>query len=90
MSALYFTAIGIAGLAAHWLKRWAQEETQCSLWEYFFVRDKRATVNTLLTFGAAMFSFVAVEPQLSWQTAYAAFLTGYATNSVFNSDKEGA
>lgn len=84
MSILIFTLIGIAGLFAHWLKKWTQDQTTATLWQWWAIQNSKASVRTALTFATALFGFLSQDPPLTWATAYGVFLTGYALDSALN------
>ena len=76
--------IGVSGLVAHWAKQYFREQTTATLHDYFLVNERKATWNTLVTFGASFFAFLSSAPEFSMATAYAAFSVGYVINSALN------
>jgi hypothetical protein len=84
MSEALFIIIGLAGLWAHWLKRYWRGQTQNTFWCYLFRCEVRATKAASLAFAVSMFGYLATEPSLTVQSAYAAFGIGYMIDSAVN------
>lgn len=84
MDVVGFLLCGVLGLLAHWCKRWLRGQTDAGLYEYYMVRERKATVTTLLTFVVSLFGFLAGGPEWSMGTAYGAFSVGYLIDSAVN------
>lgn len=85
MTAIAFFLIGLIGWLGHWLKKWLAGQTTNNLWCYLVHCQPKATARSLLTFMTTWFGFMAAgQPDLTWATAYAAFLTGYTIDSALN------
>lgn len=81
--------IALAGMFAHYVKKWLREETHDSVYAYFFDRDSiRHTVSAA---GAVLFAvvsmFMAGQVDLGSIAGLAAIFTiGYAGDSALNKD----
>ena len=86
MNALLFLLAGLVGMGLHGVKVYLRGQISCSVADYFFRRNMRATLQAMVGFVAAYFGFLSTSPELSMQSAYGAFMLGYGVNSLLNSD----
>lgn len=83
-----YTLCGILGVAIHaYLKKFIKEEITCSIYEYFFINNKKATIATIATFIgiiAPALQTVDYTTGFAIQTAIGFFTLGYTCDSAFN------
>lgn len=82
-------AIALAGMFAHYVKKWLRDETQDSVYAYFFDRD--SIKHTLSAAGAVVVAvlslFTAGQVDLGSLAGLTAIFTiGYAGDSALNKD----
>lgn len=70
---------GVVGFLVHYLKQWAMGNTESGFLAYMFHNDVKNTVAAVTTFVVAMAGMLAADAQVGF---YAAFLTGYAADTV--------
>ena len=89
---ILFVLVGLVGMIVHWAKKWIRAQTKCGLLEYLFVKNRRYTVLTLLTYTAAIASILAlgVVDYKSHQSLAMAFMAGYMIDSALNKDTDDA
>lgn len=90
MTLLYMIAAGLAGLFCHYYNRWTQGRTHSTFKEYLF-GEWLATVQSLMANIMAVMGMYAALPEdiggkLLIGAIYAAYMTGYAADSVLNKD----
>jgi hypothetical protein len=85
-----YALCGVLGLSVHaYIKKYVKEEIECSITEYFFVKNKKATVAAVgALIGVILPALVAVDCALGFvfQTAISFFALGYTCDSAFNSE----
>lgn len=82
---------GQLGMVAHWMKRWAKDQTKLGPIEFFHVH-KRAAFGSMLVLGSVIVGMIATDMVAgNAKTMAAAFLAGFNLNSVFtpHDSKEG-
>jgi hypothetical protein len=85
MTVLMLWLIGLAGMAAHWVKRWARGQTATSFREYFFVVDRNHSVAAVITMTVSVATFLSAwDGVWTMQSAALVFLAGYASDSAAN------
>jgi hypothetical protein len=84
MTLIFFILAGLAGMVAHWFKKWATGEFDCNLYEYIMVH-KRHTAGAVLTTVGSIIGLVATgNVEISQQTLALAFFAGYTFDSSMN------
>lgn len=79
--------VGVAGMAAHWAKRWARGQSDATFVEYFVIREPRKSVAAAAAMAAAVATFLATwDGQLTGQALATVFLAGYAADSAANGE----
>jgi hypothetical protein len=88
MTLIILIGIGLLGLVAHWLKKWARGQTKADFVEYMSKhrRHSIASVSTLLASVITMYT--AGDVALSSQSAAMAFTAGYMIDSTLNKSPE--
>ena len=81
--ALLLTAM--AGLVAHWLKRYCRGQTEASFKDYMLTYKKQTIASVTSVVAAIAALWVASDSvELAGQTLSTAFLIGYAGDSAIN------
>jgi hypothetical protein len=87
-SNVIFIGSGLAGMVAHYMKKWARSETTSSLAGYFGKDNINATFATLGAFGTAVIGALgtgAITPEMNmYGVIYAGLTMGFAVDSSFN------
>ena len=86
-SAIVFYAFGLAGMAAHYMKKWARGQYAGNLWAYLFADNPRASLAAVLTYTAAAASVIAtgsIDGMTLAQVSAVGFATGYVSDSAVN------
>jgi divalent metal cation (Fe/Co/Zn/Cd) transporter len=85
-----YTLCGVLGLSVHaYLKKYVKEEIECSIVEYFFKRNKKASLATLGAFiGVLLPALQAIDPITGFtiNAAIGFFSLGYTCDSAFNNE----
>lgn len=85
-----YTLCGVLGLSVHaYLKKYMKEEIECSIYEYFFKKNKKGTVAALAAFlGVLLPTLETLDPALGFtiQGFITYFSLGYTCDSAFNSE----
>lgn len=85
---LTFYLVGIAGMLAHWMKRYLRQGGS-NLLSYLFKKHPRYTLYALLTYTGAAFGLVVLGTATdltSMQSLALAFTAGYTVDSAINKD----
>jgi hypothetical protein len=84
----FLVVAGQLGMVAHWLKRWAKEETPLGPIEFFEVHRK-AAFGSMLVLASVIVGMVAADMVVAGAKAMAAaFLAGFNLNSIFTPHDE--
>lgn len=87
MTLLIYILIGLVGMLAHWLKKWARDEIDCSLYQYCMTYKKH-TIGAVITMIGSVLTIYSGGPDLSQVTATAVFIAGFAADSAANKAPE--
>lgn len=86
-STMVFYAFGLAGMVAHYMKKWARGQYAGNLWAYLFADNPRASLAAVLTYTAAAAGVIAtgsIDGLTLAQVAALGFGTGYVSDSAVN------
>jgi hypothetical protein len=86
MNAFLFIAIGLVGMAAHFLKRVLKAQTNVTFYEYMAINRKSTLAACVGTIVAIVTLLSAGQVELNVQTGALAFLAGYGADSAVNSE----
>lgn len=78
----------VAGMVAHWLKKFTRSDSTMTFKKYFFKADSKHTIAALMAaIGAAVTAVITgtADPETT-QGVMGLFLLGYTADSAFNSD----
>lgn len=85
--ALVFYVCGLAGMVAHYTKKWARGEYRGNLWAYLVADNPRATLAAVITYAGTAAGVVATGTLHGMDLATVAalgFTTGFALDSAIN------
>lgn len=85
--AAVFYALGLVGMAAHYVKKWSRGQYAGNLWAYLFADNPRASLAAVLTYTGAAASVIAtgsIDGMTLAQVSALGFFTGYASDSAVN------
>jgi hypothetical protein len=81
-----FLLLGFFGMFCHYFKKYAKEETSMSLAEYMFT-NKKTTLSAIISTVVAILGLMSTGPlELTSHTLALAFLTGYGSDSLLNTE----
>jgi len=85
-----YTLCGVLGLGVHaYLKKYVKKEIECSIYDYFFKLNKKATLAAVGAFiGVLLPALQAIDPITGFalNTAISFFTLGYTCDSAFNAE----
>lgn len=82
MQDLALIAVALVGMALHWTKRRAMEQTASGFFEYFFVNDLLHTLGALSVCLIASISYLmGFNGEIGRADVYTMILTGYSADS---------
>jgi len=86
LSLIIFLLIGMLGMLCHYVKRYLKEQTSVTLWYYIFF-NKKSTVSAAISTVVAILGLISTQHiDFSTQSIALAFLAGYGSDSVMNSE----
>jgi hypothetical protein len=88
---IVFIITAILGGIMHYLKKYLKGETKTKIYEWYGKANLPATIYTITVFFFAIIGAIAADVVNSqttfWAAMYSGFVTGFAIDAGFNSDK---
>lgn len=80
-----FILVSLAGVFAHWLKKWCRDEVQGGF-IHWLISEPKHTLYTFMTLGGALYTLYSTGAliDINRETIALVFLTGFSADSTFN------